>query len=48
MQFRAEDHQAMQSMYHFKLAVEEGVEWAVPKLVRELTIEELPIPVRNQ
>ena len=48
MQFRAEDHQAMQTMYHFKLEVEEGVEWAVPKLVRELSIEELPIPVRNQ
>lgn len=48
MRFRAEDHQALQSMYHFKLAVQEGVEWAVPELVRELTIDEMPIPIRNQ
>jgi branched-chain amino acid transport system substrate-binding protein len=48
MRFRAEDHQALQSMYHFKLAVQEGVEWAVPERVRELTIDEMPIPIRNQ
>ncbi|WP_420569215.1 substrate-binding domain-containing protein [Thalassovita sp.] len=47
MKFRAEDHQAMQSMYHFKIKVEEGVAWAIPELVRELTIDDLPIPVRN-
>ncbi|MDP2493491.1 substrate-binding domain-containing protein [Shimia thalassica] len=48
MKFRAEDHQAMQSMYHFKIKVVDGVEWAVPELVRELTIDDLPIPVRNK
>lgn len=48
MKFRAEDHQALQSMYHFKIRVDEGVEWAVPELVKELTIDELPIPIRNQ
>ncbi|WP_425044542.1 substrate-binding domain-containing protein [Primorskyibacter sp. S87] len=48
MKFRAEDHQAMQSMYHFKIKVEDGVEWAIPELVRELSIEDLPIPVRNK
>ncbi|WP_372886797.1 substrate-binding domain-containing protein [Shimia sp.] len=48
MMFRAEDHQALQSMYHFKIKVEDGVEWAVPELVRELGIDELPIPVRNK
>lgn len=48
MKFRAEDHQAMQSMYHFKIKVEDDVEWAVPELVRELTIDDLPIPVRNK
>ncbi|MBA84353.1 substrate-binding domain-containing protein [Thalassobius sp. S69A] len=47
MKFRAEDHQAMQSMYHFKIKVEDGVEWAIPELVRELTIDDLPIPVRT-
>ena len=48
MQFRAEDHQALQTMYHFKLTVQDGVEWAVPELVRELSIDEMPIPIRNQ
>jgi len=48
MRFRAEDHQALQSMYHFKLRVEDGVEWAIPELVRELGIDDLPVPVRNQ
>ena len=48
MQFRAEDHQALQSMYHFKIKVVDGVEWGVPELVRELKIDDLPIPIRNQ
>ncbi|MEP2718811.1 substrate-binding domain-containing protein [Pseudophaeobacter sp.] len=48
MKFRAEDHQALQTMYHFKLTVQDGVEWAVPELVRELSIDEMPIPIRNQ
>ncbi|MGX9351505.1 substrate-binding domain-containing protein [Shimia sp. W99] len=48
MKFRAEDHQAMQSMYHFKIRVDDNVEWAIPDLVKELTIEDLPIPIRNQ
>jgi branched-chain amino acid transport system substrate-binding protein len=47
MKFRAEDHQALQSMYHFKIRVEDGVDWAIPDLVRELTIDDLPIPIRN-
>jgi len=48
MMFRAEDHQALQSMYHFKIRVDDNVEWAIPELVRELGIDDLPIPVRNQ
>ncbi|UWQ91824.1 substrate-binding domain-containing protein [Aliisedimentitalea scapharcae] len=48
MQFRPEDHQAMQTMYHFKIRVDDDVEWAIPELVRELTIDEMPIPIRNQ
>jgi len=48
MRFRPEDHQAMQSMYHFKIRVDPEVEWAIPELVRELGIDDLPIPVRNQ
>jgi branched-chain amino acid transport system substrate-binding protein len=45
MTFRPEDHQALQSMYHFKIKVEEGVDWAVPELVREIKPEEMDIPV---
>ena len=47
MMFRPEDHQALQSMYHFKIKVDPNVEWAIPELVRELTIDDLPIPIRN-
>ncbi len=47
MMFRPEDHQALQSMYHFRTKVEDGVDYGIPELVRELTIEDLPIPVRN-
>ena len=47
MVFRPEDHQALQSMYHFKIRVDPDVAWAIPELVRELTIEDLPIPIRN-
>ncbi|MCV2887413.1 substrate-binding domain-containing protein [Ruegeria aquimaris] len=48
MMFRPEDHQALQSMYHFKIKVDPNVEWAIPELVRELTIDDLPIPIRNK
>lgn len=47
MWFRPEDHQAMQSMYHFRIALHDGVEWAVPELVREITPDMMDIPVRN-
>ena len=47
MKFRKEDHQAMQSMYHFKIKVEDDVEWGIPELVRELKMDEMNIPVRN-
>ena len=48
MTFRPEDHQALQSMYHFKTVVKEGVDYGIPELVRELKIEDLPIPIRNK
>lgn len=47
MIFRKEDHQALQSMYHFKLKVDENVDWAIPELVREIPIEEMNVPIRN-
>jgi branched-chain amino acid transport system substrate-binding protein len=45
MTFRREDHQALQSMYHFKIKVDDEVEWAIPELVREIKPEEMKIPV---
>ena len=35
MQFRAEDHQALQSMYGFKLQGRSDQPWAVPELTHE-------------
>ena len=48
MIFRKEDHQAMQSMYHFKIRVDPGLDWAVPTLVREIKPEEMKVPIRNK
>ena len=48
MVFRPEDHQALQSMYAFKIKVDPNVEWAIPELVRELKIEDMNIPIRNK
>jgi len=42
MTFRPEDHQALQSMCHFRTEVRDGVDYGVPVLVRELGIEDLP------
>jgi branched-chain amino acid transport system substrate-binding protein len=48
MRFRKEDHQALQSMYHFKIKVDPQVAWGIPVLVRELKIDDMDIPVRNK
>jgi len=48
MTFRKEDHQAMQSMYHFKIKVDPAFAWGVPELVREIKPEEMTIPIRNK
>jgi branched-chain amino acid transport system substrate-binding protein len=48
MTFRKEDHQAMQSMYHFKIRVDPGLDWAVPQLVREIKPEDMKVPIRNK
>ncbi len=48
MRFREEDHQAMQSMYHFRIRVDPSVDWAIPELVREIKPEEMNIPIRNR
>lgn len=48
MTFRKEDHQAMQSMYHFRIKVDPAFNWGVPELVREIKAEEMNIPIRNR
>jgi branched-chain amino acid transport system substrate-binding protein len=48
MMFRKEDHQALQSMYHFKIKSDPAVAWGIPELVRELKIEDMTVPVQNK
>ena len=48
MTFRKEDHQAMQSMYHFRIKNDPAFPWGVPELVREIKPEEMQIPIRNK
>ena len=48
MRFRPQDHQALQSMYHFRTEVQEGKDYGVPVLVRELGIEDMDIPIRTE
>lgn len=48
MTFRKEDHQAMQSMYHFKIKVDPAFAWGVPELVREIKPEDMDVPIRNK
>jgi len=45
MVFRKDDHQALQSMFAFKLEVQPDVEWAVPVLVREMSPAETAPPI---
>lgn len=48
MTFRKEDHQAMQSMYHFKIKVDPAFPWGVPELVREIKPADMQVPIRNK
>jgi branched-chain amino acid transport system substrate-binding protein len=48
MIFRKEDHQALQSMYHFRVKVDPNLAWAVLEPVRELKIEDMNVPIRNK
>jgi branched-chain amino acid transport system substrate-binding protein len=47
MTFRAEDHQALQTMYAIRLEEVEGFDYPVPVLLRELSPEETAPPIRN-
>ena len=48
MTFRKEDHQAMQSMYHFRIKNDPAFAWGVPELVHEIKPEEMTIPIKNK
>ncbi len=48
MTFRKEDHQALQSMYHFRIKVDPAFAWGVPELVREIKASEMDVPIRNK
>lgn len=48
MIFRKQDHQALQSMYAFRIKVDPKVAWGIPVLVRELKISDMDIPIRNK
>lgn len=48
MTFRKEDHQAMQSMYHFRIKIDPAFNWGVPELIREIKPEEMMVPIRNR
>jgi branched-chain amino acid transport system substrate-binding protein len=48
MTFRKEDHQAMQSMYHFRIKNDPAFAWGVPELVHEIKPEEMNIPIKNK
>jgi branched-chain amino acid transport system substrate-binding protein len=48
MSFRKDDHQAMQSMFHFRIKKAQTGEWDLLDLVREIPAAELPVPIRNK
>lgn len=48
MLFRKEDHQALQSMYGFKIKVDPALAWAVPELTHEFTLDEIKLPIANK
>jgi len=47
MTLRKEDHQALQSMYHFRIKVDPAFDWGVPELVEEITPDQMNVPIRN-
>ncbi|HEX8476869.1 MAG TPA: substrate-binding domain-containing protein [Telluria sp.] len=48
MTFRKEDHQALQTMYQFRIKKEQKDEWDLLELVREIPVADMPLPVRNK
>lgn len=48
MTFRAEDHQALQTLYAVKLEMKDDTDYPVPVLIRELSPEETAPPIHNK
>ncbi|MBU3917596.1 substrate-binding domain-containing protein [bacterium] len=48
MEFRKEDHQAMQDMYHFVSTNFPDVNYGVPVLKRVISADEMKIPIENK
>jgi branched-chain amino acid transport system substrate-binding protein len=48
MTFRKEDHQALQSQYHYRIKNDPAFPWGVPELVHEIKPEEMNIPINNK
>jgi len=48
MTFRPEDHQALQSLYSVKLEKQDGIDYPVPVLIRELSPSETEPPIMNK
>lgn len=48
MTFRPQDHQALQSMYQYKIQVQPDVAWAVPVMIKEMKPDTIPLPAKNR
>ncbi len=48
MIFRKEDHQALQSMYGFRVKADTSTPWAQLVLTKELKIGDMQVPIRNK
>jgi branched-chain amino acid transport system substrate-binding protein len=48
MTFRKQDHQALQSMYQFRIKKKQADEWDLLELVREIPASEIPLPIKNK
>ena len=48
MMFRKEDHQALQSMYVFRMTSKPDVAWLIPVLTKELGPQETAPPIQNR
>ena len=47
MTFRKEDHQAMQSMYHFRIKVDPAFAWGVRSWCGRIKPADMNVPIRK-